>query len=74
MTDHLGRTGVWGVLGLIAITLAMILAIAMLIRAKHSPTTSRNRGEAAKRGDNAGGVVRGSPAQQTRRDEADRSD
>lgn len=74
MTDHLIRTGVWGVLGLIAITLVMILAITMLIRAKRSPTTSRSRGEAARRGDNAGGVVRGSPAQQTRRDEANRSD
>lgn len=73
MSGHLLEIGALGAIGLVVIGLAMIVWIAMVRWASREPTTSRSRGQGADRGDNAGGVVRGSPAQQTRRDEAHRT-
>lgn len=70
----MSNIGILAVIGLIVITLALVGWIAMTIRASHDPTLSGARGKGNERGDNTGGVVHGSPAQQNRRDEAPRAD
>lgn len=66
--------GVLGVVGLIVIVVALLAWIGMVLRAPGKTTLSGAREKGTKRGDNTGGVVRGSPAQQNRRDEAPRID
>jgi hypothetical protein len=70
----LSNIGVLAVIGLIVIILALVGWIAMTVRASRNPTLSGARDKGNKRGDNTGGVVHGSPAQQNRRDEAPRTD
>lgn len=66
--------GVLGVIGLIVIVAVLLIWIGITLRASRNPTLSGAREKGAKRGDNSGGVVRGSVAQQNRRDEAPRID
>lgn len=68
----MSNIGVLAVIGLVVITLALLLWIAMMIRASRNPSLSKARGKGTKRGDVTGGVIQGSPAQQNRRDEAPR--
>ena len=70
----MSNIGVPAVIGLIVITLALVAWIAITIRASRNPTLSGARGKGTKRGDNTGGVVRGSPAQVNRRDDVPPSD
>lgn len=70
----MSNIGILAVLGLVVITLALILWIGATLRAGRNPTLSGARDKGTKRGENTGGVVHGSPAQQTRRDEAPRID
>ncbi|MEV5712095.1 hypothetical protein [Actinoallomurus sp. NPDC052274] len=74
MTHHVTYVGVLGIVGIVLIVLVLIVWIAMTIRASRNPTQSGARGAGTKRGDNTGGVIHGSPAQQNRRDEAPRQD
>ena len=70
----MSNIGVLAVIGLIVITLALVAWIVFTVRASRNPTLSGARGKGTKRGENTGGVVHGSPAQQNRRDEAPRID
>lgn len=66
--------GILGVIGLVVIVVVLLVWIAATLHATRNPTMSGAREKGTKRGDNTGGVVRGSAAQQNRRDEAHRID
>jgi hypothetical protein len=70
----MSEIGILGGLGLLLIVIALVIWVGATIRANKNPSMTDRRGEGAWRGEISGGEMRGSPAQQNRRDEAPRSD
>ena len=70
----MSNIGILAVIGCAIIVIALVVWIGATLRATRKPHLGGARDKGAKRGDNTGGVVRGSAAQQNRRDEAHRID
>jgi hypothetical protein len=66
--------GVWSVVGLIVIVLAMLGWIVAIVRAQRDPVQTKERRGKLKRGPVSGGAIRGDPGQNTLTGEAPRQD
>jgi hypothetical protein len=70
MTD----IGVWSVVGLIVIVLAMLGWIVAIVRAQRDPVQTKKRRGRLKHGRVSGGAIRGDPGQNILTGEAPRQD